>query len=195
METLSLGDTPRKSSFAPIWRDDARLLVLGSLPGEASLAAARYYAHPQNQFWRLMGAAIGAPLADMDYEARLAALVEAKVALWDVVASATREGSLDTAIRNVTHNPLADLVARLPDLRFIAFNGQRAASIGTRALGACRCTIALAGRQDGLKRQPGARRATVRRPDDSHRRTVLRRATAADLASTGRVPPSPSLVP
>ena len=136
METLSLGDAPRKSSFAPVCRSDARLLVLGSLPGEASLAAARYYAHPQNQFWRLMGAVIDAPLADMDYEARLAALVEAKVALWDVVASATRKGSLDTAIRNVTHNALADLVARLPDLGLIAINGQRAASIGTRALGA-----------------------------------------------------------
>lgn len=136
METLSLGDAPRKSSFAPVCRSDARLLVLGSLPGETSLAAARYYAHPQNQFWRLMGAVIDAPLVGMDYEARLAALIDAKVALWDVVASATRKGSLDTAIRNVTHNALADLVARLPDLRLIAFNGQRAASIGTRALGA-----------------------------------------------------------
>ena len=136
METLSLGDAPRKSSFAPVCRGDARLLVLGSLPGEASLAAARYYAHPQNRFWQLMGAVIDAPLVGMDYEARLVALVEAKVALWDVVASATRKGSLDTAIRNVTHNALADLVARLPDLRLIAFNGQRAASIGTRALGA-----------------------------------------------------------
>ena len=136
METLSLEDPPRKSSFAPVSHDDARLLVLGSLPGEASLAAARYYAHPQNQFWRLMGAVTGEPLADMAYEARLAALIEAKVALWDVVASATRKGSLDTAIRNVTHNALAALVARLPDLRLIAFNGQRATSIGTRALGA-----------------------------------------------------------
>ncbi len=135
METLSLGDTPRKSSFAPVCRSDARLLVLGSLPGEASLAAARYYAHPQNHFWRLMGAVTGVPLAEMDYEARLAALVEAKVALWDVVASATRKGSLDTAIRNVTHNPLAALTQSLPNLRLIAFNGQRAASIGTRALG------------------------------------------------------------
>ena len=87
METLSLGDTPRKSSFAPVCRSDARLLVLGSLPGEASLAAARYYAHPQNHFWRLMGAVTGVPLAEMDYEARLAALYEvlnlANDAVWD----------------------------------------------------------------------------------------------------------------
>ncbi len=117
--------------FAP----DARLLILGSLPGEASLAAQRYYAHPQNQFWRLVGGVIGAGLQDMAYEARLATLVTHKIALWDVVANAERQGSLDTAIRNVTANDLAQLVASLPDLRAIAFNGQRAAKIGLKALG------------------------------------------------------------
>ena len=124
------------TGLPPLVSSNTRVLVLGSFPGVASLASQQYYGHPQNQFWRLMGAVIGAPLAEMDYEARLAALVEAKVALWDVVASATRKGSLDTAIRNVTYNALAELVADLPDLRLIAFNGQRAASIGTRALGA-----------------------------------------------------------
>lgn len=125
----------RKASFAPVYRSDARLLVLGSLPGEASLAAARYYAHPQNQFWRLMGGVLDMDLAALDYESRLAALIERKVALWDVVATAERHGSLDTAIRNVAANDLAALVATLPDLQLIAFNGQRAAAIGTRQLG------------------------------------------------------------
>jgi hypoxanthine-DNA glycosylase len=75
------------------------LLVLGSLPGEESLAQGRYYAHPRNHFWTLIGAVIGRDLVALGYEARLAALLEAGVGLWDVVASATRRGSLDGAIR------------------------------------------------------------------------------------------------
>ncbi len=124
-----------KASFAPVFRPDARLLVLGSLPGEASLAAQRYYAHPQNQFWRLMGGVTGTALAEMDYETRLKTLIAHRIALWDVVANAERQGSLDTAIRNVTANDLTRLVASLPHLRAIAFNGQRAAAIGLRQLG------------------------------------------------------------
>ncbi|WP_369405443.1 DNA-deoxyinosine glycosylase [Novosphingobium lentum] len=112
-----------------------RLLILGSLPGEASLAAARYYAHPQNEFWRLTGGAIGQDVAALDYPARLAALDAAGIGLWDVVGSARRAGSLDTAIREIAANPLADLVATLPQLRAVAFNGGTAARIGRRQLG------------------------------------------------------------
>lgn len=126
--------TERKSSFPPVYASDARLLLLGSLPGEASLAATRYYAHPQNQFWRLMGEVLELDLCTLDYDARLAALTTHKVALWDVVESAERQGSLDTAIRNVHANDLLDLIGALPDLKLIAFNGKRAASIGTRIL-------------------------------------------------------------
>lgn len=125
----------RKASFPPVYRPDARILVLGSLPGEASLAATRYYAHPQNQFWRLMGGVLDMDLGSLDYEDRLNALLSRKVALWDVVATAERKGSLDTAIRNVATNDLKAFVATLPDLRFIAFNGKRAAAIGARQLG------------------------------------------------------------
>ena len=110
------------------------MLILGSLPGEASLAAQRYYAHPANQFWRLVGAMIGIDLAARDYDARLATLDAAGIGVWDVVASATRRGSLDTAIRAIEANPLADLVASLPALRAVAFNGATAARIGTRML-------------------------------------------------------------
>lgn len=109
---------------------DARVLILGSLPGEVSLAEQRYYAHPQNLFWRLVGNAIGIDLVVLDYAARLAALRAAKIALWDTVASATRSGSLDAAIRQAEHAPLADLVATLPDLRAVAFNGRKSAAIG-----------------------------------------------------------------
>ena len=124
----------RKSGIAPIIPPDARLLILGSLPGDASLAAARYYAHPRNLFWRLLGGVLGSDLAAMDYEARLAVLAKARIGLWDTVASAQRPGSLDTAMRAVEANPLADCVAGLPQLRGVAFNGASAAKIGRRAL-------------------------------------------------------------
>ncbi len=120
----------RKSSFPPVVRHDTRVLVLGSLPGERSLAAQRYYAHPQNRFWRLVGEAIGQDIEPLGYEARLTALLDAGIGLWDTVASARREGSLDAAIRQAEHNPLADLVATLPALRAVAFNGATAARIG-----------------------------------------------------------------
>ena len=106
------------------------MLILGSLPGEASLSARRYYAHPQNLFWHLVGHAIGRDLSGLEYEDRLAALKGAGIALWDTVASATRQGSLDAAIREAEHAPLADLVARLPGLRAVAFNGRKSAAIG-----------------------------------------------------------------
>ncbi|MEO0062737.1 MAG: hypothetical protein RLZZ08_1297 [Pseudomonadota bacterium] len=73
----------------------------------------------------------------MDYDARLAALIAAKIGLWDVIASATRPGSLDAAIRDAEHNPLAQLVASLPELRAVAFNGAASAKIGMKALAGC----------------------------------------------------------
>ena len=111
------------------------MLILGSLPGEASLAAGRYYAHPQNRFWHLAGAVIGrADLFALDYDARLAALLAARVGLWDTIASARREGSLDAAIREAEAAPLRELVATLPELRAVGFNGAKAAAVGRRAL-------------------------------------------------------------
>ncbi len=124
-----------KSSMPPVGADDAVLLLLGSLPGEASLAAQRYYAHPQNQFWRLLGAALGEPLGVLEYDERLTRLAARGIALWDVVAEAQREGSLDGAIRAARANPLADFATRHPRLRSVAFNGQTAARIGRAALG------------------------------------------------------------
>jgi TDG/mug DNA glycosylase family protein len=125
----------RKSSFAAVVDDATRLLVLGSLPGEISLRAAQYYANPQNQFSRLMGAVIGADLAAAPYEDRLRLLGSHHVGLWDVVRSASRQGSLDTAIRNHEPNALAELAAALPALVAIAFNGATASRIGREALG------------------------------------------------------------
>ena len=111
------------------------LLVLGSLPGEASLAAQRYYAHPQNQFWRLLGQALDERLAALEYDERIERLAARGVALWDVVGEALRAGSLDSALRAVSVNPLAAFVAGQPQLRGIGFNGGTAARIGRKALG------------------------------------------------------------
>ena len=123
-----------KRSFPPVVDDNTRLLVLGSLPGEQSLAEQRYYANPRNHFWLLIGDVIGRDLASLPYEDRLQALLGAGVGLWDSVGSATRKGSLDAAIRQVSANPLRELVATLPALRAVAFNGGRSAAIGRKAL-------------------------------------------------------------
>ncbi len=131
----------RKSSFPPVVAPDTRVLVLGSLPGDKSLAAGRYYAHPQNRFWHLIGKVIGVELEPLDYEARLAALLAAKVGLWDTVASARRLGSLDAAIRQAEHNPLGDLAASLPALRAVGFNGQASARIGMPQLAGSRLVL------------------------------------------------------
>jgi TDG/mug DNA glycosylase family protein len=123
-----------KRSFPPVVDDRTRLLVLGSLPGEQSLARQRYYGNPRNQFWRLIGEVVDRDLPSMSYEARLAALLSGGVGLWDVIASAFREGSLDGALRDHRVNPLAELAAGLPQLRAIAFNGGTSARIGVKAL-------------------------------------------------------------
>lgn len=127
-------ESERKHGLPPVARTDSRLLVLGSLPGEASLQAARYYAHPRNQFWRLMEVATGLALQTLDYDERLGALVERRVAVWDVIHAATRTGSLDAAITDVEARDLATFVGGLPDLRAVAFNGGTAARIGRKRL-------------------------------------------------------------
>ena len=123
-----------KQGLPPVALGDARLFILGSLPGDASLAARRYYAHPRNGFWRLLGGVIGENLHDLDYPERLERLADYRIGLWDVVARATRRGSLDQAIRGAGHNPLADYLAGFPDLEAVAFNGATAAALGRRLL-------------------------------------------------------------
>ena len=124
-----------KAGLPPIARPDARLFILGSLPGDASLAAGAYYAHATNQFWRLLGGAIGEDLQASPYDERLATLARRGVGLWDVIASASRSGSLDQAIRLAQHNRIAQLLHEFPDLTAIAFNGSTAAAVGRRLIG------------------------------------------------------------
>jgi double-stranded uracil-DNA glycosylase len=131
-----------KHCFEPVVRPDTRLVVLGSLPGALSLERRRYYAHPQNLFWRLMSGVIGRDLVPLDYETRLAALLDARVGLWDTVASAVRPGSMDADIDLHAASDLNALAAMLPELRAFAFNGAKAAKIGRAEIGA-RDDIAL----------------------------------------------------
>lgn len=123
-----------KHGLSPIAPSDARLFILGSLPGDASLAAGRYYAHPTNQFWRLVGQAIGQKLEPLDYRQRLDCLGRYRIGLWDVIASAARRGSLDQAIRGADHNALAQLLDDFPQVVAIAFNGAAAALAGRKLL-------------------------------------------------------------
>ncbi|MDP3801276.1 DNA-deoxyinosine glycosylase [Brevundimonas sp.] len=127
-----------KRAFDPVVDANTRLLILGSLPGDASLKAGQYYGHPQNGFWRLVGGVIGLDLVALPYPDRLEALKEAGVGLWDVIARAHRPGSLDAAIRDAEAADLNLLVGRLPQLRAVAFNGGTAARIGRRTLGSAR---------------------------------------------------------
>ena len=126
----------RRTAFAPACPPNTRVLVLGSLPGEASLAAREYYAHAHNGFWRLLGGVLDRPdLATLAYSDRLATINAAGIGLWDVYASAERNGSLDQAIRLGEIAPLAELIASMPDLRAVAFNGKLAAKAGRKAIG------------------------------------------------------------
>ncbi len=120
--------------LAPVVAADTRLVILGSFPGVASLAAQQYYGHPRNGFWPLVGGVIDVELRALPYVARLDALLAHGIGVWDVIAQAEREGSLDAAIRKQTPNPLVDLVVSLPRLKAIAFNGGTAARLGRRQL-------------------------------------------------------------
>jgi hypoxanthine-DNA glycosylase len=125
----------RKRCFDPVVDAHTRLLVLGSLPGEQSLARNEYYGTKQNRFWMLMSEVTGTDLVALDYPSRLAALRARHVGLWDVVAEAQREGSLDSRIRERDDNDLLALIATLPQLKAIAFNGGTAGRLGMKVLG------------------------------------------------------------
>ncbi|SDQ38351.1 G/U mismatch-specific uracil-DNA glycosylase [Paraburkholderia fungorum] len=113
--------------FPPVVAADTHTLILGSFPGEASLAATQYYAHPRNQFWRLLGTVLGeAQLVELAYEERLRRVLAHGIGVWDVLAACEREGSLDAAIRNASPNDFASLRAHAPKLTKVCFNGKTA---------------------------------------------------------------------
>lgn len=111
-------------SFAPVVRAGARILILGSMPGVASLAAQQYYAHPRNQFWQLMGGICGAR-QQLPYPRRLEYLQDHDLALWDVLQFCERRGSLDSAIdhRTAITNDVPGLLRQYPSIRRVCCNG------------------------------------------------------------------------
>jgi len=117
-------DSSPLTGLAPVIAPDTRILVLGSFPGAASLAAQQYYAHPRNQFWKLVGALVGEDLYSLPYPERLPRLVAHRFGLWDVLAACEREGSLDSAIRNPAANDFERLHRLCPELEIVGFNGQ-----------------------------------------------------------------------
>ena len=118
---------PRVEGFAPIARRDARILILGSMPGVASLRAGQYYAHPRNHFWPLLGDLLGFDAA-ASYARRVRAVTAARIAVWDVLQSCVREGSLDTAIEDDTleANDFAQFFSRYRNVLRVYFNGAKA---------------------------------------------------------------------
>lgn len=138
--------TPPSSTLtglAPVIDAEVRILVLGSFPGAASLAAGKYYAHPRNQFWPLISAVIGEDLASLAYETRLARLLAHRVGLWDVLAGCEREGSLDSAIRKPAANDFERLRSLCPELETVGFNGQASGKFAPQFAAAGYRTVVL----------------------------------------------------
>ncbi len=112
------------SGLPPILDGEVEILILGSFPSPASLAAQHYYAHRQNQFWRVMGEVLREPLADMAYAEKQCCLLRHRIGVWDVYRTCLREGALDADIRAAEENDFARLKRDAPRLRRICFNGK-----------------------------------------------------------------------
>lgn len=117
-----MGASDFKRSFPPVIGGEAKVLILGSLPGEESLRQGQYYAYRHNAFWPIMGKLLAFD-PSLPYEERLECLKAAGVALWDVIGSARRKGSLDLHIREIEPNPVARLLSGNPGIGFIGCNG------------------------------------------------------------------------
>jgi hypoxanthine-DNA glycosylase len=112
----------RVESFTPIVSKRSKLLVLGSMPGEASLNAREYYAHPLNAFWPIMGQLFGAN-SSLSYQERVAILQSVGVGLWDTLQRCTKPGSLDASIIDEVPSDFSTLFAKYPNITHVFFNG------------------------------------------------------------------------
>ena len=125
----------KSACFPPVARADARVLLLGSLPGATSLSRGEYYAKPQNAFWRIMGSLFNFAV-DLPYLQRLNVLAQNHIALWDVCATATRPGSLDTSITDAVANDFTAFFQSHPAIKWVFFNGATAEKLYTRHVAA-----------------------------------------------------------
>jgi TDG/mug DNA glycosylase family protein len=116
-----------KYSFPPISNPNARVLILGTMPGAQSLALSQYYGHPQNAFWKIMFTLFDTPYSK-DYEERKNLVLANQIAVWDVLEACIREGSLDSAIEQEVPNDINSFLKLHPSITHIFFNGQKAAA-------------------------------------------------------------------
>ncbi len=126
MAVDALSDAPL-AGLAPVIDRRARVLILGSFPGVASLAAAQYYAHPRNHFWTILGTLLDEPLPALPYRARLARVKARRIAIWDTIVACERPGSLDADIRNPVRGEIERIARVARGLAVVAFNGNTAA--------------------------------------------------------------------
>lgn len=131
------------TGLPPVINHATRIVILGSFPGAASLAAQQYYAHPRNQFWPLLSALIGTDLQSLDYPQRLACLLQHEIGLWDVIAGCRRTGSLDSAIRAAQANPFDRLQQQCPALQRVCFNGKTSGKFAPQFSAAGYTTVVL----------------------------------------------------
>ncbi|MCQ1534500.1 DNA-deoxyinosine glycosylase [Methanosarcina sp. KYL-1] len=116
----------KKQGFPPVLYKNTEILILGSLPSDESIRKQQYYGNPGNDFWRLLGRALGEDLQGMEYEGRLEALKRNSIGLWDVFKAGSREGSLDSEIGAEELNDFSKLKELAPELRLVCFNGKKA---------------------------------------------------------------------
>ena len=131
------------TGLAPVVAANTRILVLGSFPGAASLAAQQYYAHPRNQLWPILSALTGEDLAGLPYAERLPRLLAHGFGLWDVLGACERKGSLDADIRNAAANDFARLRELCPALSTVGFNGQASGKFASQFAAAGYRTLVL----------------------------------------------------
>lgn len=114
-----------KNSFEPLFNDKTEIFILGTLPGEKSLQEQRYYAHPQNAFWKILAHTFTPEFIHNDYELQKQLLLKHRIGLWDMIEQAYRKGSLDSELMNIQVNEVNTLLKKLPHLRKVLFNGQK----------------------------------------------------------------------
>lgn len=166
---MAADSAPRLASLPPVLDAGARVLILGSMPGTASLREQRYYAHPRNLFWPMMQRHLQVD-ATAPYKQRLQQLRDCGVALWDVLAACQRHGSLDGAIDRASEQPndVPGLLDAAPDISAVLLNGGRAAAMFRRHLEA-----------DCLRRRPGLRLVPLPSTSPANQSIPLARREAA----------------
>lgn len=120
--------THLKISFPSIEPPGARVLILGSIPGDRSIAENQYYGHPRNRFWKMLAYLTGSETPD-DYSAKKELLYANRIALWDVAQQAIRKGSMDSDIKEAVPNDIPELLERHPSIKLVGFNGKKAEAL------------------------------------------------------------------